>query len=120
LEGMRDGLEGRFDLKAPKNWPAVYAKLKRNKGKTEQLANQIAQRFGDTEVLEKSMATLKNKNATNVTRIQAIRDISVRKGDALLAEIPNLINEPALRMEVIQAIANYDAEILGKLLLSIP
>ena len=118
LEGMRDGLEGRFDLKAPKNWPAVYAKLKRNKGKTDQLANQIAQRFGDTEVLEKSLATLKNKNATNVTRIQAIRDISVRKGDALLDEIPNLINEPALRMEVIQSIANYDVEILGKLLLS--
>jgi putative heme-binding domain-containing protein len=118
LEGMRDGLEGRFDLKAPKNWPAIYAKLKRSKGKTEMLANQIAQRFGDTEVLEKSLSTLKNKNATNTSRMQAIRDISIRKGEALIELLPDLIHTPALRIEVIQAIANYDAEKLGELLLS--
>jgi putative heme-binding domain-containing protein len=126
LEGMRDGLEGRFDLKAPKNWSAVYSKLKRNKGTMEhpdksgnaELARQIAQRFGDTEVAEKSMATLKNKKATVATRQQAIKDIAVRKGDALVAEIPNLINEPELRLDAIQAIAQYNKDELGQLLVS--
>jgi putative membrane-bound dehydrogenase-like protein len=118
LEGMRDGLEGRFDLKAPKNWSPLYAKLKRQKGTIAELATQIAQRFGDTEVAEKSMATLKNKKSAMATRQQAIKDIAVRKGDALIAEIPNLINEPELRLDVIQAIAQYNKDELGQLLVS--
>lgn len=118
LQGMRDGLEGRFDLKAPANWPAVYAKLKATKGETAQLAIQIAQRFGDTEASEKAMATLKNKNAPLAQRQQAIQSIAARKREELVAEIPALLDDTKLRLDVIKAIADYDKEPLAKLLIT--
>lgn len=117
LEGMRDGLEGRFDLKAPPNWPAVYAKLRTQKGEVSTLALQIAQRFGDTEVSQKSMVILKNKNAPITQRQQALKALANRKREELVAEFPNLLNEPKLRLEVIRAIADYDKESLAKLLI---
>ncbi len=118
LEGMRDGLEGRSDLKAPANWNVVYAKLKSVKGETSKLATQIAQLFGDTEATEKAMATLKNKNAPLTERQRALRSVSARKREELASEIPNLFNDIPLRLEVIQAIANYDKESLGKMLVA--
>jgi putative membrane-bound dehydrogenase-like protein len=118
LEGMRDGLEGRFDLKAPANWNAVYAKLRQNKGEVAQLAQQIAQRFGDTEATQKSMVTLKNKNAPLAQRQQALQAIAARKREELVNEIPALLNESKLRLEVIRAIADYDQEPLAKLLIA--
>ncbi|GAB4474670.1 MAG: hypothetical protein OHK0057_21540 [Thermoflexibacter sp.] len=118
LEGMRDALEGRFDLKAPANWKAVYTKLQSTKGETSKLATQIAQLFGDTEATEKSMAILKNKNAPLAERQQALRSVAARKREELAIEIPNLFNDNQLRLDVIQAIANYDKESLGKLLIS--
>jgi putative membrane-bound dehydrogenase-like protein len=118
MEGMRDGLEGRFDLKAPANWNAVYAKLKISKGEIAPLATQIAQRFGDTEATEKLMATLKNANAPLAERQQALKSIAARKREELIKEIPNLLNDKLLRLDAIQAIANYDNESFAKLLIS--
>lgn len=117
LEGMRDGLEGRFDLKAPANWSALYAKLRLQKGETSTLALQIAQRFGDTEISQKSMMILKNKNAPITQRQQALQALASRKREELVAEFPHLLNEPKLRLEVIRAIADYDKESLAKLLI---
>ncbi len=118
LEGMRDGLEGRFDMKAPANWHLIYQKLKLQKGETATLANQIAQRFGDTEATEKSMATILNKNANLTARKGAIQDISNRKRAELAKEIPELLNDPNIKIEIIKAIANYDDENLAKLLIT--
>lgn len=118
LEGMRDGLEGRFDLKAPANWPAVYNKLRQSQGEKAQLALQIAQRFGDTEATQKFMATLKNKNAPVVQRQQSIQALAARKRGELADEIPALLNDSKLRLEAIRAIAEYDKEPLAKLLIS--
>ncbi len=118
LEGMRDGLEGRTDLKAPSNWAALYAKLRQAKGPTQDLATQIAQRFGDTEASQKALITLKNKNAPLAQRQQALQLIAARKRPELLPEIPTLLNEAGLRLDVIQAIADYDQESLAKLLIS--
>lgn len=117
LEGMRDGLEGRTDLKAPSNWAALYAKLRQAKGTTQDLATQIAQRFGDTEASQKALITLKNKNAPLAQRQQALQMIAARKRPELLSEIPTLLNETGLRLDVIQAIADYDQESLAKLLI---
>jgi putative membrane-bound dehydrogenase-like protein len=118
LEGMRDGLEGRFDLKVPANWPAVFTKLRQSKGEIAMLANQIAQRFGDTEATEKGMATLKNKTAPLSERQQALTAIASRKRVELIDELPTLLNDPKLRLDVIRAIADYDNEPLAKMLIS--
>ena len=57
LEGLRDGLEGRFDLSAPPNWAAVYGQLKRADARTAALAVEVAQQFGDTELARQHLAT---------------------------------------------------------------
>jgi putative membrane-bound dehydrogenase-like protein len=118
LKGMRDGLEGRFDLKAPKNWAALSTKLKTTKGESSTLANQISQRFGDTQASEQQMATLKNKNAPILQRQQAIQSLSLRKREELVVEIPNLLIDPKLRLEMIRAISEYDRPEFGKLLVA--
>ena len=118
LEGMRDGLEGRYDLKAPANWAPVYASLKQTNDRRAQLALQVAQRFGDTEAAQKLMSTLKDKNASLEQRRQALQAMTNRKRPELVDEIPGLLNEPGMRMDAIRAVADYDKESLGKLLIT--
>ncbi|RCR67226.1 PVC-type heme-binding CxxCH protein [Larkinella punicea] len=117
LEGMRDGLEGRTDLATPANWKTVYAKLKANP-KTAPLAQQVGQQFGDTETARKSLATLKDRKAPLDQRLKALKSIAGQQRPELLAELPALLNEPNLRSETIRAIAGYDRESLGELLLA--
>ncbi len=118
LKGIRDALEGRFDLKAPKNWAVLNAKLILAKGEAATLASQISQRFGDTQTSQQQMAILKNKNAPIIQRQQAIQSLSARKREELVTEIPELLNDSKLRMETIKAIADYDNVAFGKLLVA--
>lgn len=119
LEGMRDGLEGRYDLPAPASWKSAYAKLSQSKDpEVSKLSLAVSQQFGDAESAMRFMATLKNKSAPVAERYQAIQAIANRQREELIAEIPTLLDEPAMRTEAIRAIAAYDREPLGKLLLS--
>ena len=78
LEGMRDGLEGRTDLKAPANWTAVYAKLKLKEKPVAQLAMDLSRHFGDTEAAKNALITLKNKKATVEERKQILAIIKYK------------------------------------------
>jgi putative membrane-bound dehydrogenase-like protein len=118
LEGMRDGLEGRYDLKAPSNWASVYARLKQTNDRTAQLALQVGQRFGDTEAAQKALSTLKDKSAPVAQRRQALQAVTSRKRPELVAELPGLLSEPEMRLDAIRAVADYDDESLGKLLIA--
>ncbi|MEO5599777.1 MAG: PVC-type heme-binding CxxCH protein [Cyclobacteriaceae bacterium] len=117
LEGMRDGLESRNDMSAPSNWTAVYLKLQQSKGKISEIAVEIAQQFGDTEAAKQSIATLKDKNAPLENRRKALHLLATRQRPELLKELPALLEEPAMRMETISAIAEYDTDQLGQLLI---
>ena len=118
LEGIRDGLDGRFDLKAPKNWASIYQKLKIQKGDISKLSQEIAQKFGDTEASENYLTVLKNNKTPLAQRKQALNSLAARKRIELQNEIPNLFNDPKLRLEVIAAMANYDQENFAKLLIA--
>lgn len=117
LEGMRDALEGRNDLTAPANWKAVYAKLQKRGGKVSQLASEIAQQFGDTEAAKKSLITLKDKRTPLENRRNSLATLALQQRPELLAELPALLDDPALRTEAIRAMAGYDDQELGNLLL---
>lgn len=118
LEGLRDGLEGRTDVAAPGTWNAVATRLKQAGPKSAQLAQQVGQQFGDRETATKSLATLRNKTAPAEQRRQALQAIASRNRPELVAELPALLNDPALRPDAIRAIAGYDHEPLGEVLLS--
>ena len=117
LEGMRDGLEGRFDLTAPSNWAAVGERLRRAGGKTAALALEVSQQFGDTEAARRSLATLTNRAAPAVERRKALQLLAGQRRPELARELPSIVDDRALRIDGIRAIAAFDDQALGKLLI---
>ncbi len=116
LKGMNDGLEGRFGVKAPANWAAVYKKLQSDKALAP-LAQAVAQQFGDSEAAQQALATLANKKAPIEQRRTALNRLAAQRREPLIAELPALFDEPQLRPDAIRAIAAYDNENLGRLLM---
>lgn len=117
LEGMLNGLEGRSDLKPPANWKTVYTKLQRQENESSQLAMQVSQQFGDTDAANRSLAVLKNKNAPPDQRRKALLALSAQQREELVKELPALLNDTAMRNDAIRAIAAFDHEELGKILI---
>ncbi len=119
LEGMRNGLEGRTDLKVPANWKGVYAKLQQSKDENvKKLALEVAQQFGDTEAAQQYLATLKDKNAPLAQRRTALDGLAAQQREELVDELPALLNDDKLRLDAIRAVAAYDQKPLGELLIA--
>lgn len=116
LKGMLSGLEGRSDITAPKNWETVYAKLK-NQKENAPLALKVAQLFGDTEAAKQFLVTLKSSSSSIQSRIEALEGLASKQRGELVAVLPTLLNEPELRLHVIRAMAAYNHEPFGRLLL---
>jgi putative membrane-bound dehydrogenase-like protein len=117
LEGLRDALEGRFDVAAPHNWPTAYERLKRSGEPIGSLAVQIAQQFGDADTARRNVAIVKNRTAPLDQRRRALNVLTAQRRPQLADELPALVNEPELRVDAIRAIANFDTDALGKLLI---
>lgn len=117
MEGMQDGLEGRSDLAVPSNWTAVYAKLQQANDRVAQLALEVAQQFGDTEATQQLLTTLKNKDALLEKRRKALQILTGQQRTELLKELPALLDHTGLRTEAIRAIAAFDSDHLGRILL---
>jgi putative heme-binding domain-containing protein len=114
---MRAALEGRNDLAAPRNWSAVYLKLQKSGGEVAELAAEIAQQFGDAEAAQQSLVALKNKNTPVETRRKSLYTLARQQRPELIKELPALLDDALLRGEAIRAIAGYDEDNLGELLL---
>jgi mono/diheme cytochrome c family protein len=117
MEGMRDGLEGRYDLTAPANWKAVYTKLQALDARVAGLSRELAGKFGDSEAAKQSLATLHDKKAPIEMRRKALLMLAERQRKELVDQIPALLEDKDLRIDAIRAIAGYDQEDMGKLLL---
>ena len=117
LQGMRDALEGRNDLTAPASWKTLYAKLQKSDEKVAGLAREIAGLFGDTEAARQSLATLKDKDQKGDERKKALISLATQQRPELVSVLPGLLDDPALRLEAIRAVAQYDDAELGSLLL---
>ena len=118
LEGMRDALESRNDLTPPPQWAEVYQSLQKSDGKVVALARDIAQLFGNTEAARQLLATLKDKKAPIDERRNAINALAARQRPELESVLPSLLDETAMRIEAIRAVAAYDRDNLGNLLLA--
>ncbi|WP_241265131.1 PVC-type heme-binding CxxCH protein [Algoriphagus aestuariicola] len=117
MSGMLSGMEGRTDLKTPSNWKMVAEKLQKSGGKSQTLAMEISGLFGDTEATQRAFATLKNKGLPLDQRKKSLQTLTAQQQKGLPAEIPALLQEPAMRKDAIRSIAAFDNESLGKLLL---
>ena len=117
LEGMRDGLEGRTDLKTPANWNAVYASLKSQEKPVAQLASEISNHFGDTEAAKNALMVLKNPKAVTEQRKKSLHLLAVRQRPELVKELPGLLDDKNISVDAIRAMAGFDNEALAKLVI---
>lgn len=117
LTGMLAGMEGRTDLKIPQNWNTVSAQLQKSNTKTKTLTQEISSLFGDTEATQRAFALLKDKNKPIDQRKKALQTLTAQQRKELQAEIPKLLQEPAMKKDAIKSIAAFDNEALGKLLI---
>ena len=116
LEGMLSGMEGRTDLEVPSNWKTVSETLSRSPEHVRQLAVQVSDLFGDTEATQRALASLRNKKLQPDQRKRSLSLLAAQQSPELIKELPSLVEEPALRLDAIRAIAAFDNESLGKLL----
>ncbi len=118
LEGMRDALEGRYDVAAPANWGSVYARLKKKDAKVALLAEDIARQFGDADTTARTLRTLRKGSAPPEERRKALQTLALQRRPQLPAAIPALMDDGRLRVEAIRSIAAFDDESLGRLVLA--
>ena len=116
LEGMFEGVRGRVDLKPPRNWATVYAKLERS-SEAAQIATEIAQQFGDVEAVQKALATVVSRDVAAARRQQALRSLAKQRRKELIASLPQLLSEEGMRREAIRAMAAFDNKELTDALL---
>ena len=116
MSGMLSGMEGRTDLEIPSNWPAVSSRLQKESPKLKTMALGISELFGDAEATQRAFATLNDKSAPIEQRTRALQTLTAQQRKELPAELPGLLNEPAMRREAIRSVAAFDSETLGRLL----
>ncbi|MBK8503838.1 MAG: PmoA family protein [Saprospiraceae bacterium] len=116
LQGILAALEGRTDIKAPAEWKNKWLTLKKGSNPIRELAANINQQFGDQEVIRNLLLSLKSDVESEQKRM-AIRQLASRKQPELMAQLPLLLENDALQLEAIRAIAQYDHNPLGQLLL---
>jgi len=116
LRGMLSGLESRADLKEPSNWSTTYKKLQSDSNLAT-ISDEISQRFGSVEAATKMIAILNDPNAKKGQQQNAIKNLAVQQREELETILPKLLQTPKLRLDAIRAIAAYNNEGLGKLIL---
>ena len=119
LEGLRDGLEGRVDLAPPSNWASTLARLKRSPDtRITRLAAEVTEQFGDAETAGRNLTAVRTRTVAVDDRRRALRTLAAQRRPELVPELASALDEPPLRVDAIRAIAAYDDEGLGKLLIA--
>ena len=119
LEGMRDGLEGRVDLAPPATWAATFERLKRSPdSRVARLAVEVAEQFGDTESARRNLTAVRTAASPIEVRRKALQTLAAQRQPELVPELRTAMDDPALRVDAIRAIAAFDDDGLGKLLLT--
>lgn len=117
LLGLRDSVDGRFDMKSPKGWSSVYSKLREVGGEPARIALQLSQQFGDSVAAESMLVTLNDSAASLEDRRQALQGLAGRRRSELKEQLIGLLSEPMLRRDVIRAMAAFDDLELARSLL---
>ena len=118
LEGMRDGLQGRVDLAPPSSWAPTLARLKRSPDvRVAGLAVEVAEQFGDTESARRNLTAVRTATSPIDVRRKALQTLAAQRRPELMPELRTAMDDQALRVDAIRAIAAFDSDALGKLLI---
>ena len=116
LEGMLAGVEGRSDLVTPAGWDDLKNALDRDRYVAD-LVLAISQQFGDSEAIQQMLTTLNDSGVPVAERINALQSLSGQQREEVVPILSELLQQPALRIESIKAVAAYDVEALGQQIL---
>ncbi|MFK7767521.1 MAG: PVC-type heme-binding CxxCH protein [Mariniblastus sp.] len=121
LEGMRQGMDGRYDLKAPSNWADVFRGLRSQGTESARMALFLSAKFGDSVASKALVETLLDANAPVEDRMQSLRGLADRKRPELKGNLVGMLNDSQLdadiRKAIIRAFAAFEDESLGTALL---
>ncbi|MEZ6123225.1 MAG: DUF6807 family protein [Planctomycetaceae bacterium] len=113
LLGIRDALEGRFDVPTPSHWPKVYAALRTQGGDAARIALQLSNQFGDAAAAEVMLTTLLDSGSDITDRRIALNGLAGRRRDELKKALPGLLSDDAIRRDAIRAVGAFDDEALA-------
>ncbi|MGB0578678.1 MAG: hypothetical protein ACPGVU_03150 [Limisphaerales bacterium] len=118
LRGLRDSLTAVRSTKAPKDWNVVEKRLRKSpNAEVRELAKQLALKFGSQSSLSEFRKTLANAKAAPNARRSALKALAAAKDKQLVDLVLPLLSDSRVRVEVINALAQYgDVRIPGALL----
>ena len=118
LRGLRDSLTAVRSTKAPKDWNVVEKHLRKSpNAEVRELAKQLALKFGSQSSLSEFRKTLANAKAAPNARRSALKALAAAKDKQLVDLVLPLLSDSRVRVEVINALAQYgDVRIPGALL----
>ncbi|MEN8773069.1 MAG: DUF6807 family protein [Akkermansiaceae bacterium] len=118
LNGILLGLDGQRNLTPPPGWLNLRTSLlNQNDPELAKLVDRLSQVFGDQEAANRTLATLKNKDAALPDRKQALASLLTQRRPGLAPTLKSLLDEPALRIEAIRAFTSAPSPGAAKLLL---
>ncbi len=117
LEGLRDGLNGRYDVVAPHAWAAVSARLERGDRTLARLVSDVTRQFNDANATTGTVQIVRDRAASMEERRKALQTLTLQRRPQLAAVLPELLDEPPLRVDAIRSVASFDDESLGTLLI---
>ena len=117
LLGVRDAVDGRADMQPPPAWGEVRDQVVAAGGRTAEIAVELSQQFGDSQVLATLEQAIDDPAATSARRGRAITTLAGRKAPALGHRLVSLLDDAAVRREAIRAAAAYDDPAIATALL---
>jgi len=78
----------------------------------------VTEQFGDAETAGRNLTAVRTSTVAVDDRRRALRTLAAQRRPELVPELASALDEPSLRVEAIRAIAAYDDEGLGKLLIA--
>ncbi len=108
LRGLRDGLEGRFDVQPPVNWPETARHLKRVGGEVADLASELSRDFGERTAMREMLATLRDEHAGIASRRSAMLQLAGRRDRSVIPLLINALTDLQMRQTAIRAAAAFD------------
>ncbi|MEM7014765.1 MAG: ThuA domain-containing protein, partial [Verrucomicrobiota bacterium] len=119
LRGMIRGLQGRRSVARPEGWNAVSAKLSDSpQAEVRSMVQRLNQVFGDEAAAEKAIATLKNGEGSAEERQISLRALVTQKNQQLLEVLPDLLDDPSVRVAAIRAYGALEDRRAPNLILS--
>ncbi len=118
LEGIHEATADTAHAAMPASWPAAYRVLAQSpEARVRDKATFLAVVFHDPEVVKSLRHVLTDRSAAIAARLSSLQNLSFRKDASLVPLLQNLLDEPPLRADALQALAAYDDKSTPQLVL---